>query len=280
MNYERIVIVGTTRLAGNCALKCNNYLPTEVIENADVPINNLLVKSLGSIPFQRLDKSSTMNYLSKIAEKTVVFSILNHFIFPGEIVNMQNLTIVNFHPALLPKYPGRNSEAWAIYEEENETGITWHYIDKNVDNGFMITQKKVDITQNDTAISLFVKQMAVAEESFAEILPQVLNDSSIRIPLNTNPADIKLSNEIPNNGIFDLSWNFKKAGCFLRSMDFGFRPQFPTPKIQIDGVEYSWKKYSIQHLKKSSNKVLMENENIVIGYEDGTIILKNVFLSR
>lgn len=279
MIFEKIIVVGTSRLLCCCALESQKYLPTEVIENAHSPENKALYKALAGVPCRRSDKLDTMDYLDGIAEKTLVVSALNTYLFPKRIIEKNNMTIMNFHPALLPKYPGRNSEAWVIFDGEIETGITWHFIDENVDNGFAVIQKNVTVEQNDTAASLFAKLLKKGEECFGEILTRVLDDTVVKTPLNTNPADIKLSKDIPNNGYFDLNWDFEKAGRFLRCMDFGFRPQFPAPRIIINDNSYLWKKYVIKNTPNRVCGMEVEDDNAVINYENGTIILKKLALS-
>jgi len=276
MKFDKIIVVGSSRLLAHCASECKKYLPTEVIENAHVPENKAVHRALSDIPLHKLSKTDTMDYIDKLDGRILVFSVINTYLFPREIVNKSNVTIVNFHPALLPKYPGRNSEAWAIYEGENETGITWHYIDENVDNGYIILQRKTSIEETDTAISLFTKLVEIGAESFSEVISRILNDTVVKIPLNTNPKDIKLSKDIPNNGYFDPNWDFDKASCFLRSMDFGFRPQFAEPKIIINNSLYTWKKYALNNNLNSACGIELQNNNIVINYKNGTIILKKI----
>ncbi len=58
--------------------------------------------------------------------------------------------IVNIHPSLLPKYPGR--EAWrrALHDGEPVAGCTVHYVDNGVDTGEIIGQAEVDVFDDDT----------------------------------------------------------------------------------------------------------------------------------
>lgn len=276
MKFDKIIVVGSSRLLKHCALECNRYLPTDAIENAHVPDNKALQRALSDIPFHKLNKNDTMDYIDRSDGRILVFSALNTYLFPRHIVNKENITIVNFHPALLPKYPGRNSEAWAIYDGGNETGITWHYIDENVDNGFIILQHKVSIEKTDTAASLFSKLMEEGEKSFSAVLSQVLNDTVVKIPLNTDPADIKLSRDVPNNGLFDVNWDIDQASRFLRCMDFGVCPQFPAPCIIVNNTMYTWKRYSIDDIRNENIGIYIRNDNIIINYESGTIVLKKI----
>ncbi len=62
--------------------------------------------------------------------------------------------IINLHPSLLPKFPGREAWVQALTAGETLTGCTVHYVDAGVDCGEIIAQREVPILPNDTAASL------------------------------------------------------------------------------------------------------------------------------
>ncbi len=53
--------------------------------------------------------------------------------------------ILNIHPSLLPKYKGLNAIKQAIDNNDNELGVTIHYVDEGVDTGEIIEQEKITI---------------------------------------------------------------------------------------------------------------------------------------
>ena len=58
--------------------------------------------------------------------------------------------IINLHPSLLPKFPGREAWTQALAAGETITGCTVHYVDAGVDSGEIIAQREVPILPNDT----------------------------------------------------------------------------------------------------------------------------------
>ena len=89
--------------------------------------------------------------LGKAEKKTLIISASNSYLFPARIVDHPNITIIYFHNALLPKYPGQNVASWVIYCAEPETGITWHYVSRGIDDGDIIVQKSCTIPDNINA---------------------------------------------------------------------------------------------------------------------------------
>ena len=51
--------------------------------------------------------------------------------------------IINCHAGNLPFYRGRNVLNWALINGEKKFGITVHFIDKGIDTGDIIIQKKM-----------------------------------------------------------------------------------------------------------------------------------------
>lgn len=79
--------------------------------------------------------------------------------------------LVNIHPSLLPKYPGRNTHQRAIDAGDNETGATVHFVTNELDGGPPILQAAVSIGQHDNAESL-AQRTLLAEH---RILPEAVN---------------------------------------------------------------------------------------------------------
>ena len=65
-----------------------------------------------------------------------------------------NLKILNIHPSLLPKYKGLNTHMRVLKNKDKFSGCTVHFVNKHLDAGKIILQKKVKIKKNDTIKSL------------------------------------------------------------------------------------------------------------------------------
>ncbi len=85
--------------------------------------------------------------------------------FPGRIINL--------HPSLLPKFPGREAWAQALAADETMTGCTVHYVDAGVDTGAIIAQKEVPILPNDTPASLHERIQLAERELFPAVIAQL-----------------------------------------------------------------------------------------------------------
>jgi methionyl-tRNA formyltransferase len=98
----------------------------------------------------------------------ILFSIHFREKIPNKFLQVPKFGAVNIHPSLLPSYRGTNSIPWQIINGENITGYSWHYMDEHFDTGNIILQEKINITSDETAFSLFHKQIILSVGKFIE----------------------------------------------------------------------------------------------------------------
>jgi len=98
--------------------------------------------------------------------------------FPGRIINI--------HPSLLPSFPGLEAWKQALAAGVPETGCTVHYVDRGMDTGPIIAQRRVPILPTDTPETLHAR-IQLAEH---EVYPQVVRDLALRAkgPCQASPG--------------------------------------------------------------------------------------------
>ena len=100
---------------------------------------------------------------------------------PESITNAFPNKIVNIHPALLPKYGGKGMYGMNVHNavlenQEQETGITIHYVNANYDEGAVIYQAKTTIDAKDSAEDIASKVHQLEYEHFPKIIDDLLSD--------------------------------------------------------------------------------------------------------
>ena len=88
-----------------------------------------------------------------------------------EFVKKYKNKIINIHPALLPSFPGLNSQKQALDYGAKYTGCTVHFVDAGMDTGPVIIQSVVEIKEKDTEKSL--SKRILKEEH--RIYPEAVN---------------------------------------------------------------------------------------------------------
>ncbi|MDC0598414.1 phosphoribosylglycinamide formyltransferase [Gammaproteobacteria bacterium] len=87
--------------------------------------------------------------------------------------------ILNIHPALLPKYGGKNMygdhvHAAVINAGEKESGASVHYVTADYDEGLIIKQRRVPVDNNDSVETLRARVQAIEPELYLEAINSIL----------------------------------------------------------------------------------------------------------
>jgi len=110
---------------------------------------------------------------------------IDYIILAGFLLKISNKIIENFpnkiiniHPSLLPKYGGSGMYGNKVHEavinnKEKESGISIHFVNENYDEGEIICQKKIELSQEETIDSLLKKIHALEHSEFPHTLRQL-----------------------------------------------------------------------------------------------------------
>src|SRR3970282_1008274 len=69
---------------------------------------------------------------------------------PGSLVGIPRLGTLQYHPSLLPKYPGPSSINWPIIRGDTRTGLTIFRPTEGLDEGPIVLQRECDIGPDDS----------------------------------------------------------------------------------------------------------------------------------
>ena len=90
---------------------------------------------------------NTDNAIQKIKrlQPDLIILVAYGQILSGKILKIPTLGCLNIHPSLLPKYKGPAPINWTLIKGEEETGITYLFMNEKIDAGDIILQKKITI---------------------------------------------------------------------------------------------------------------------------------------
>ncbi len=92
-------------------------------------------------------------------------------IISPQFVKKYKNRMINIHPALLPAFPGLDSQKQALNHGAKYSGCTVHFVDTEMDTGPIIIQAVVKVKENDTEESL--SKRILKEEH--RIYPEAIN---------------------------------------------------------------------------------------------------------
>lgn len=88
---------------------------------------------------------------------------------------LENYTIINTHPSLLPKFGGKGMHGMHVHEAvveagEKESGVTVHFVNAEYDKGDIIWQTKVPVYPEDTAQDVSIRVQAAEKPQLVSVL--------------------------------------------------------------------------------------------------------------
>jgi len=141
--------------------------PAVVISNRPDAKGLKIAKKLGiniEVIESKNFKGSRVQY-----DKKIIASLTKHGVTPRnglvclagfmrivspQFVKKYKNRMINIHPALLPAFPGLDSQKQALDHGVKHSGCTVHFVDTEMDTGPIIIQAVVKIKENDTKESL------------------------------------------------------------------------------------------------------------------------------
>lgn len=82
--------------------------------------------------------------------------------------------IINIHPSLLPSFKGLEAQRQAIDYGVKVSGCTVHFVDESLDGGAIISQKAVEVLDNDTAESLSARILEHEHALYVEAIKKIV----------------------------------------------------------------------------------------------------------
>lgn len=139
-------------------------------------------KNLG-IPVRMVSKTefNTPEFAQEMADLKLDLIVLAGFLWkvPVYLIQAYPQRIVNIHPALLPKYGGKGFYGEHVHEavvaaKETFSGITIHYVNEIYDNGEIILQAYVALSEKETPDSLAAKIHQLEQAYYPVVIEQII----------------------------------------------------------------------------------------------------------
>jgi len=178
------------------ALLQNGFDIAAVFTYRDDPKENVWFDSAAelaaslNIPIFAPDNINHPIWVERIREMApdILFSFYYRDIIRQPILDIPPKGCLNLHGSLLPAYRGRCPINWVLINGEKETGVTLHYMTPRPDDGDIAGQKKIFISDDDTAKTLHEKASNATADLLVEILPKIKSNTAPRIPQNHSAA--------------------------------------------------------------------------------------------
>lgn len=144
-------------------------------------------RSLG-VAHRVINDSNAPDYVEHMREVApdLIISYSAPQIIKPELMSVPKHGIINVHGSLLPDFRGCLPSFWYLYEKEKVGGATVHYMSEKIDDGAIIRQESVDISDCKTMFQLIARTKKLGGKLMAEAITDIARGSVRTIPNDTS----------------------------------------------------------------------------------------------
>ena len=134
-----------------------------------------------------MNQSQTIEHLRTLGIDILVVCVCKN-ILKREVLELPRVASINLHPSLLPKYRGPMPTFWMLFNGEDTTGITFHLMTPQIDDGDVVGQFSVPIGGKRTEQEIESQVFQVAATQIEAVLHEIIEGTSAPIPQDTAQA--------------------------------------------------------------------------------------------
>ena len=265
--------------AGIKALLSNGYEIQAVFTHKDDPNENIWFESVAelaaanNIPVYAPEDINHPLWEERIREMApdILFSFYYRDMVGKEILDIPAAGCLNLHGSLLPLYRGRCPVNWVLINGEKETGVTLHYMTTRPDEGDIVGQKRVLITNNDTAMGLYHKLTDVTEELLSELLPVIREKKAPRTPQDNTRASY-FGGRRPEDGLIDWRQDANTVRNLVRAVT---RPYPGAFSFLNNRKCIFWDVSAVSSSRAETPGTVLSTDPMTISCGDGAVVVQS-----
>ena len=210
---------------------------------------------------KKVNSKSFYNIISKI-NTDICISMSYDQIFKEKILSLYKDKIFNCHAGLLPFYRGRNVLNWVLINGEKHYGVTFHAIDKTIDTGDILLQKKIKIEKKwqykDILKSAFINCSSICYEGI-----KLIQNGKFKLikQSNISKKSSYFKKRVKGDENLDIRLNSQKIINFIKALSYpgpSARVRYKRSKILLHNVSSkiaNSQNYSVGEIVKKNQKM-------------------------
>lgn len=174
--------------------------------------------------------------------------------------------VINLHGSILPKYRGSSPIQWALINNDKTTGVTILRSEIGMDDGDILCDKAIEISDDDNAITLFDKLSKLSAEMIVPALDLIESGKAQYTPQDNSKAT-KCQMLSPDMSKLDFNENAENIVGKIKGL-----AMWPNASITIDGVYF--KLYNAKVYKCDLDINNYKNGEIVVASNKLGLVIK------
>ena len=281
----KIVFLGTSEFAVPSLKKLHNtHGISAVITKRDKPQGRRLLSAPSPVkaaaqelglPVSSVEGLPADKAVEALAEyRADIFIVIAYGqILPAKVLSLPAMGSIGLHASLLPKYRGPSPINWAIINGETTTGVTVFRLNEKMDEGAIVSQRRVEILPSDNAQTLSDKLAVTGAELLSGSVTDIASGRASFTEQDAKEATVtgKLKKE---DGRIDWSRPASVINNRVRGL-YGWPGAFSSLSGKAVKIWSSGLPSAVEAAGASNPGMItaIDKEGITVGCGDGSVII-------
>ena len=140
------------------------------------------------IPFYQPQNVNSSQFISTLKAINFDIAVLSGYgnIIRSPLLDISPMGFINLHGGELPSYRGSSTSRWVLINDENVAGISIIKVDKGIDTGPILAQKKFIINDTFDIKDIILKQLDLFPSLLLDVLKNIKDGNSSSIIQSIN----------------------------------------------------------------------------------------------
>ncbi len=238
-------------------------------------------ESIFGCPVFQLDKPPDATRYFEILsdlDAQLVLALGWYFLIPQKVLESVPGGFLGIHGSMLPKYRGMSPVTWVLINGESETGVSLFYLEKGVDTGDIVAQRRIAIDEEDDCKTLYGKVTDEAIKLLREYLPRLANGTARRVPQDHERAS-QFGRRTEKDGHIDWRHSTQTVYNFIRAQT---RP-YPGAFSFLGGTKLRLWRAELSDMPRPEvrpGQIIMQGGRPRVATGDGVLILDDYSIER
>ena len=233
------------------------------------PVKKFAVEQ--NLPVFQPEKLRNPEFLESIKNLGAdIFVVVAFRMMPKVLFEMPSMGTFNLHASLLPDYRGAAPINFAVINGETTTGATTFFINEKIDEGHILLQESIAVSEMENAGELHDRLMEMGSKLVVKTLDGLSENSIVEKPqplVEESKNAFKIFKEDTR-----INWNLesKKVYDFIRGMS-PYPAAFTSIKIgdEVKGLKIYGGTYEVKSSSKTPGDFEISKSEFVIYTKDG-----------
>jgi methionyl-tRNA formyltransferase len=185
-----LIVTKTDKIVGRNKNPESNEIKKFAIEN-----------SIDFIEIEKFDLAKKEEVFEKMQEKEIELAVSFDFgfIIPEKLFNYPKYKFINIHFSLLPKHRGASAVQFAILGDEQEYGITYHYVSAKLDCGEILYQSVYPLNEGFNSAEAYEFLFKETSKEIVNVLKDIISEKLTPKQQNEDFSSITYSKTNPKH---------------------------------------------------------------------------------